>query len=236
MKDSRLVIGLFSCSVIGLLVLDGCAGLSKQDKDMGTAGLLEPQANLRFTDIPVPVGLNLLPQDSYTFESSGVRVGVLKYRGKANPEQIIIASGGKSQLKDIPDAPTVSEVIKKELIELGIPEERIIEEKNSGNTYQQLEELKKIVREMKLNGIKIISNDWHLPRIKAMIEMFDELKELKKLRKIELAGAEKIVLEYDRETWLEIIREAYKSEGLKKRIELEQKGIKDIKEGKYKMK
>jgi len=51
--------------------------------------MLEPQSILKFSDVPVPVGLKSLPQQSYSFESSGVRVGVLKYRGKNNPDQIV---------------------------------------------------------------------------------------------------------------------------------------------------
>lgn len=52
-------------------------------------GALEPQAILKFSDIPVPAGLKSLPDQSYSFESSGVRVGVLKYRGKNNPDQVV---------------------------------------------------------------------------------------------------------------------------------------------------
>jgi len=43
----------------------------------------------KFSDIPVPVGLKALPEASYSFQSSGVRVGVLKYRGKGDADQII---------------------------------------------------------------------------------------------------------------------------------------------------
>ncbi|MHB8155749.1 MAG: hypothetical protein ACYDFR_06900, partial [Candidatus Omnitrophota bacterium] len=50
---------------------------------------IEPQAIIKFTDVPIPTGLKPLPQASYSFESSGVRVGVLKYRGKANIDQVI---------------------------------------------------------------------------------------------------------------------------------------------------
>ena len=35
------------------------------------------------------MGLKSLPEQSYSFESSGVRVGVLKYQGKNNPDQIV---------------------------------------------------------------------------------------------------------------------------------------------------
>jgi len=67
----------------------GCAGTVKND-DMskGQSGL-EPQAVLKFSDVPVPSGFKLLAQDSYTFQSAGVRVGVLKYHGKADIEQVV---------------------------------------------------------------------------------------------------------------------------------------------------
>jgi hypothetical protein len=52
--------------------------------------LLEPAAIFKFNDVPVPMGFRSLPQNSYFFESSGVRVGVLKYHGKkANADQVV---------------------------------------------------------------------------------------------------------------------------------------------------
>jgi hypothetical protein len=89
---------------------------------------------------------------------------------------------------------------------------------------------------MGLNKIGILSNDWHLPRIKTMLDNLSELKEIFDLAKVEFLSAEKICLEYGKEAWQEIIDKAYKSEALKKRIELEQKGVQDIKEGRYKIK
>ena len=67
----------------------GCAGLSKKDTVPKNEALLEPQAMLKFSDIPTPAGFKLLTQDSYTFESAGIRVGMLKYQGKANVEQVV---------------------------------------------------------------------------------------------------------------------------------------------------
>jgi len=81
-----LIIGLLGYWVIGLT---GCAGFSKKDDLSKTSSLLEPSAMLKFNDVPVPTGFKLLAQDSYSFETSGVRVGVLKYQGKANPDQLI---------------------------------------------------------------------------------------------------------------------------------------------------
>ena len=71
------------------LLLAGCSTFSGNDAKSGNAGMLEPQAILKFSDVPVPVGLKSLPQQSYSFESSGVRVGVLKYQGKTNADQVI---------------------------------------------------------------------------------------------------------------------------------------------------
>jgi len=71
-----------------VLIASGCAGL-RSDKQGMNQGLLEPQATLKFNDIPVPSGFKLIPADSYSFESSGVRVGLLRYKGKADPEQVL---------------------------------------------------------------------------------------------------------------------------------------------------
>jgi len=71
-----------------IVFLIGCSTFSDNPKS-ADSGALEPQAIPKFSDVPVPAGLKPLPQASYSFESSGVRVGVLKYQGKANAEQII---------------------------------------------------------------------------------------------------------------------------------------------------
>ena len=61
--------------------LTGCTTISNNR--------LEPQAILKFSDIPIPAGLKSLPQTSYSFENAGVRVAVLKYQGRANVDQVI---------------------------------------------------------------------------------------------------------------------------------------------------
>lgn len=85
---------LLSLSVIislGLISLAGCSTMAgnKNVSASGTAELLEPQVMLKFTDIPVPTGFKALPQESYSFESSGVRVAVLKYQGKQNLDRVV---------------------------------------------------------------------------------------------------------------------------------------------------
>ncbi|MCX5697551.1 MAG: hypothetical protein NTU54_06275 [Candidatus Omnitrophica bacterium] len=69
--------------------LTGCANLSKNDKSPGNPDILEPQALLKFSDIPVPAGFKQLPNDSYSFESGGMRVALLKYRGKGTQDQVV---------------------------------------------------------------------------------------------------------------------------------------------------
>ncbi|MFA5411651.1 MAG: hypothetical protein WC321_07365 [Candidatus Omnitrophota bacterium] len=83
MKRFLLVVFLF-----GIFGLTGCAALSGKNRDTAPE-ILEPQAVLKFGDVPIPAGFKAVPQDSYSFESSGIRVGLLKYRGKADVDQVI---------------------------------------------------------------------------------------------------------------------------------------------------
>ncbi len=75
------------CCLLSFFLI-GCSTFFNKDSKSDSA-LLEPQANFRFSDVPAPVGLKLMPQQSYSFESSGIRVGVLRYQGKANADQLI---------------------------------------------------------------------------------------------------------------------------------------------------
>jgi hypothetical protein len=174
--------------------------------------------------------------DRFGIQGDRLRVVAASYLYRNNQELLIIASGGKGQLKHIPDAPTVAEVIRKELMELGVPKELIIKEENSGNTYQQLREIKKIITERRIKNLGILSSEWHLPRIKAMLEVLEELKSIFEITKVAYLSAEKICLKYNKEVWHELIAQAYKSDGLKERIEQEKRGVQDIREGKYKIK
>ncbi len=49
----------------------------QRDKGAVNTALLEPQANLKVSDAPVPAGFKLIPQESYSFEAAGVRVGIM---------------------------------------------------------------------------------------------------------------------------------------------------------------
>jgi hypothetical protein len=89
-KRLSLTTNYWLLTTLSLLIISGCATTDNSDfKSPGSVAPLKTQAILKFTDIPVPVGLKPLPLESYSFESSGIRVGALKYIGKANPDQVI---------------------------------------------------------------------------------------------------------------------------------------------------
>jgi hypothetical protein len=81
MKLGVKIVFLFTILCLTSAVLTGCKTISDSR--------LEPQAILKFLDIPIPADLKPLPQVSYTFENAGVRVAVLKYQGRANIDQVI---------------------------------------------------------------------------------------------------------------------------------------------------
>jgi len=89
MKPVKLFFLISACCLLTATLI-GCSTFSdSKDINSTNPAMLEPQAILKFSDIPVPVGLKNLPAQSYSFESSGVRVGVLKYQGKNNPDQVV---------------------------------------------------------------------------------------------------------------------------------------------------
>lgn len=80
---------ILASTVILLFSLSGCAALNRGNKDMAVQAPLEPQAVMKFGDIPVPVGFKMIPQQSYSFQNTGIRVGLLKYEGKTGIDQVM---------------------------------------------------------------------------------------------------------------------------------------------------
>lgn len=80
MKSFAKTVFLFIICYL-LVTVPGCSTIS--------GSRLEPQTILKLSDVPIPTGLNALPQISYSFENAGVRVAVLKYQGKVNIDQVI---------------------------------------------------------------------------------------------------------------------------------------------------
>ena len=171
-----------------------------------------------------------------TFGAIGdyVRVHAAKAVYALNPKVTIYTTSGKGQFKDVPGAPTLSALYKKELVALGVPAESIIEESQTGNTYEQLAYLAGLVGQKKYTKVAIVSNRWHVPRIHAMIEARPELKKALTGNHIIYLSAEAVVMQLDEsEPWEVLIHDAYQSPQLKERIQLEARGVEDIKNGRY---
>lgn len=168
-----------------------------------------------------------------------LRVLAASYLYKDNPNQYVVACSGKGWDITEKNRPLLCEVIKRELIDLGVSAEYIIEDKISNKTFEQLNMLQKVIKGKDVNQLIIISNIYHLPRVQAMIENIPELKELKELFKIndlKLEAAEDIIMENNSQDWQEKIEFAYKSERMQKIIKSEREGVNDIKKRKYKYK
>jgi phage pi2 protein 07 len=170
-------------------------------------------------------------EDGDVFGVTGARprIDAAGYLYQNDQNLFFIASGGQGQTKNAPD---MAEVVKQEMMAIGIPEDKIILERNSGNTYEQLRELPGFIKEYNFSDATIISNQYHLPRLKAFIATPD----LKELSHVKLAAAEDILLKYDGPIRGETIKKAYSSPAMKKRIKAEEQGIKDLRAGKYNFK
>lgn len=154
---------------------------------------------------------------------------------KANSKVAIWVSGGKGKLAKIPDAPTVASVIKNELETLGIPSVSIEMDEHSGTTYEQLYQLNRLFTKKKKSGdIALISNEYHLPRIRAMIEYAPDLQQLKEhLQNGSLAVVSAESVLSGNKEWKAVIKKAYQSTAMKKRIASENLGVTDIEQGTY---
>ena len=80
----------FAFILIAAFVLSGCITTSgRSSKITNMSKGLEVSALLKFDDIPVPNGFNFMAVDSFAFQTKNVRVGLLKYEGRANPDEVV---------------------------------------------------------------------------------------------------------------------------------------------------
>lgn len=95
--------------------------------------------------------------------------------------------------KKVPGAPSVAQVMTKELIAFGVPSKLIIEEKNSNNTHQSVQKIRKVLSTRQTGSVAIITNQYHLNRVRTFINQGIAMKKLLKSGKIKLIAAELIV-------------------------------------------
>lgn len=84
--------GLIKYTTVMLIAMAmaGCATTRERGGDLGeTPKALDVAMALKFEDVPVPAGFRAVTNESFTFQNDILRVGILKYYGRANPEQIV---------------------------------------------------------------------------------------------------------------------------------------------------
>ena len=166
--------------------------------------------------------------------ADNLRVRAAHYLYQENRNTVLIASGALGpKNQGIPGMPHVCDVTAGELVDLGVNSEDILKEDRSKNTHEELQELKKNLKEYGFTKVTILTNNYHLPRTRAFIENDAELSRLLASGRIILQSAEEGLLDREPETWKRFISEVYQSEAMRQRIQLEQKGVDDLRAGKY---
>lgn len=151
---------------------------------------------------------------------------------KKDSDSLVIASGGKGYLKKVPGAPSIAQVMKKELLVLGVPSRLIVEEKNSNNTRQSVQKIRKVLSARQTGNVIIITNQYHLNRVRTFINQDLAMKNFLRSGKIKLIAAEAVVQKNNPELKNKI-KKLYQSKKMKAVIGLERAGIRQIKNGTY---
>jgi hypothetical protein len=147
---------------------------------------------------------------------------------------VVVASGGMGyDLSKFADywRPTLAKILEGELIERGIVQQRIVLEEASNTTFQELVELEKLVRCREWHSLALVTNRWHIPRLQAMLDA--KFTTLLRLACAMPMSAEEILLQYDAPRWRNVIDAAYEDDFMRTRIERENRGIAQIKDGTY---
>lgn len=154
------------------------------------------------------------------------RVAAASYLAKRGA--LIYAQGGLAD--DI--HPPIADVMEHELRDLGIPRPQIATEVHSKTTLSQLIQLQDFLRRKMPKHILILTNEWHLPRVKAMVEHFTECSTLRSMKPV-FMSAEEVLLQYDPKQWQQKVVQARIRPEMKEIIALEKKGVQQIENGSY---
>ncbi|MEK7613236.1 MAG: YdcF family protein [Patescibacteria group bacterium] len=156
------------------------------------------------------------------------RVIAGSYLFEKDPTSTLLAQGGLATA----DRPSLASVIRDELVELGIPPQKISLEETSHSSYSQLVELQRVALKEGPKKIFIISNEWHLPRLQAMVEVCEALAPLRRLDH-QFVAAEEILLREHPTKWKEIVKETRVRADIAARIQKEHQGVEQIRNGTY---
>lgn len=164
-----------------------------------------------------------------------LRIHAVSILARQNPDAIIVTGGNKGF--DVHgglnvDRPIIAEILRDELLDCGIAEDRLLLDHNSNTTYQNLQELEQMDILSRFENITIVTNRYHLPRLLAIIE--EKFPHWKERAKVGLVAAEDVLIAHEEKRWREFIDDAYKSEWMAKRIKMETQGVMQIRSQTYK--
>ena len=167
--------------------------------------------------------------DEYGAPGQSLRVEAAALLAHKYPHALLVPSGGRGYESHDMTQPLLSEVMRDELLERGIRKQRIVLEKSSNSTFQQLEAIQKMLIDRTWKQVLIVTNRWHVPRVEAMlVTRFSDMADA-----VKVVAAEEILIENSPEKWKSAIDKAYRSEFLKRRITHEEEGIRRIRDGSY---
>ncbi|NQT96021.1 MAG: hypothetical protein HQ572_06175 [Candidatus Omnitrophica bacterium] len=71
------------------LCISGCATTGGGSDIAESPRMLDVAMALKFEDVPMPAGFKPVAKDSFIFENDVLRVGILKYSGRAQAHQVV---------------------------------------------------------------------------------------------------------------------------------------------------
>ncbi|MBI4087893.1 YdcF family protein [Candidatus Kaiserbacteria bacterium] len=167
--------------------------------------------------------------DTYGVPGQSLRVAAAVFLAQKYPNALLIPSGGVGYDNRDAVQPALSEVMRDELVAGGVDASRILVEKGSNSTFQQLTEIGKLAGEQDWRRVLLVTNRWHIPRVAAMLAAkFSALE-----RVAATIAAEDILMGNESEVWGPVIEAANQSEFLRRRIAREDEGVRQIQNGTY---
>lgn len=118
----------------------------------------------------------------------------------------------------ITSVPSIYEEIEKH----SISPDRIILERKSKNTLSQIEEALKLINKRKLDSIVFVTNEYHMPRVRAFYEKADLFKPSNS--KVKFISAENILLCCSKK-YIKTIEKFKKGRGYQVRLQNEKRGL-----------
>ncbi len=152
---------------------------------------------------------------------------------KEDPSALVYVSGGVGY--ESPETsskrPLLADILAAELAACGIIGVAVYREVESNSTYQQLQELERYCSRYSIGNIRIVTNRYHVPRVKAMLEI--AFTALGTRDTLEIVSAEGVLIQAEPARWKELIEAEYGSPYMKARIEQEERGAQEIYRGTY---